>query len=521
MKRNIRFLCGAFFLTFLLLLIFGSLQMGVLFALPGLSGAVLLILIALAGSVLLAVLLRRLLFSFHKSAQLLPREMSSALEDQLPADQFRLLCQAYTKKYEEFSVISVDRFLLRLLEDNSHTRVIENLDQQITEVLHSEAFGYRWTSYCLVYVRLEDYDSYMLKNCDGHLLFSDFRRMYDVVSHAFTATLNEHHIARGVEWKNACVYLVNLAGSTPDTPRADLERAIDGLCHGCEETAQRIGDSFNVTLETVVSIPFRDPTETHSIFEWMLTMKAYSDFVSGPRVVLSPADCEQFHTPSPGSPATAKTYYSALLAEDFPRAEQTLFELILCELANNGYSVPDLKNQVLILLNAAEDIATSNSISTESIASTDWRSDVQSAETREQLDQTIHSFFQYLISRSGKRRHECSSTAKKIIAFLDENFTCPDLSVTMLSDSLSLSPSYISRIFKRETGQNVPDYIHAKRVKLAKELLASTELSINDIAVQVGYSTAWTMNRIFKRLVNMTPGAWRQVAQSRRQEVPT
>ena len=84
----------------------------------------------------------------------------------------------------------------------------------------------------------------------------------------------------------------------------------------------------------------------------------------------------------------------------------------------------------------------------------------------------------------------------------------------MLSDSLSLSPSYISRIFKKETGQNVPDYIHEKRVHMAKQLLSTTDQSIGDVAQQVGYSTAWTMNRIFKRIVHMTPGQWRQLAQT-------
>lgn len=88
----------------------------------------------------------------------------------------------------------------------------------------------------------------------------------------------------------------------------------------------------------------------------------------------------------------------------------------------------------------------------------------------------------------------------------------------MLSDALSLSPSYISRIFKREVGVNVPDYIHEKRVRRAKELLSTTDLPLNDVAQQVGYSTAWTMNRIFKRVVHMTPGAWRQVAQSNQEE---
>ena len=97
----------------------------------------------------------------------------------------------------------------------------------------------------------------------------------------------------------------------------------------------------------------------------------------------------------------------------------------------------------------------------------DWRQGIETCETLDELNALIHRFFQFLVTRSEPRQHECSNTAKKILTFLDENYTCPDLSIAMLSDSLSLSPSYISRIFKRETGQNVPDYIHEKRVRQA------------------------------------------------------
>ena len=63
----------------------------------------------------------------------------------------------------------------------------------------------------------------------------------------------------------------------------------------------------------------------------------------------------------------------------------------------------------------------------------------------------------------------------------------------------------------------MPDYIHGKRLQKAKELLARTELSINEVAEQVGYSTAWTMNRVFKRAVQMTPGAYRQFVRTNRE----
>lgn len=519
MKSHKNLLCSLFLLSLLCFLASGTILLATVSSLSGPGLALVLLLLSLAEAGGLAGLVYRVTFSFRRSAQLLPRELCAKLEDQPVTDQFHLLCQSYAQKHEDLRSMSADRLLTHLLEDNTHTHVIENLRQQIQDILHSEIFGFRWTSYCLVYVRLEDYESYMLKTCDGHFFFEDFRRMYEVVSHTFSTMLNQRNIAYGVERKNACVFLVNLANTAKDTPRSELEKSLDGLYHGCEDMVRTIGESFNVTLEAVLSTPFQDVTETYSIYEWMLTMKEYSDFVAGPRPVLGPQDCQQFlAAPHAMSSPTEKTYYSALLAEDFVKAEQALYEMELYALANNGCNVPALKSVMRLCLSAAEDIATSNTFSSKSILSLDWRTAIQKAETQQQLEEAIHSFFDYLISRSGKRRSECSSTTRKITAFLDEHYTCPDLSITMLSDALSLSPSYISRIFKREVGVNVPDYIHEKRVRRAKELLSTTDLPLNDVAQQVGYSTAWTMNRIFKRVVHMTPGAWRQVAQSNQEE---
>jgi AraC-like DNA-binding protein len=515
MKKQDQNLFVIFLIALMSVLMFGAIAIASYKAMPRGGGLLLIFILGLALAIAAISALKKYRFSFHKSAQALPPKLSAELDELTSNDQFTLLCNAYAKQNKEFNTMSVERLLGRLLEDNSHTQVVENLGEHLQDILHSEAFGYRWLSYCLVYVQLEDYESYMLNDCNGRLLMTDLRRMYDVVSHAFESMLNNRHTAHGVEKGNACVFLVNLTGSTVDTPRQELEQLVDQLCVGCADVVREIAESFNMSLSVGVSTPFSDVAETHSTFEWLVTLRQYSDFVGNNKPVLGPNDFNQFiATPHNAPVSMEKTYYTALLAEDFTKAEDALYDLESYALNNNGYSIATLKSIMRLCLGTAEEVAVSNTISTENVASTDWRTTLQECETLVELNELIHRFFQFLIDRSEPRQHESSSTAKKIIAFLDENYTCPDLSIAMLSESLSLSSSYISRIFKRETGQSVPDYIHSKRVRSAKDLLSETDLSINDIALQVGYSTAWTLNRIFKRLVHMTPGAWRQLAQS-------
>ena len=468
---------------------------------------------ALAGVGL--TLANRFRFAFRKASQMLPSALRKEMEQQAPEEQYRTLCAAYETKNNEFNFMSVDRFLNHLLEDNSHTHAMENLSERVNSVLHSDTFGYRWSDYCLIYIKLEDYASYTLKNCNGHLLFDDFRRMYAAVHHAFSETLNERHVAHGLDVKEACVFLVNLAGTSEHTTQMERNACMEQLCRACQGAIERVADTFNVTLEVAVSIPYTDATQTHATFEWLVTMKEYCDFVYGPRSLLGPRDFERLVSPPlSGSPTLEKKYYSALLAENLPEAEQTLH--ILCQscIRNNSFDISYLKSQTVLWLRAAETIINSGCAPAEGKGAYDWRGAIQKAQNLEELNAQVHAFFLRLEDRAKNRMQECSSTAQKIVAFLDKNYFFPDLSMTVLSEALSLSPSYISRMFKRETGQSIPDYIHSLRIAKAKSLLAESDQTIGEIAAQVGYTTAWTMNRAFKRYENMTPGAYRQMCQT-------
>lgn len=68
-------------------------------------------------------------------------------------------------------------------------------------------------------------------------------------------------------------------------------------------------------------------------------------------------------------------------------------------------------------------------------------------------------------------------------------------------------------MLRQNTGLGVVDHIHGARLKRAKELLATTELSLDEVAERVGFSSRFTLTRSFKRYEEMTPGAWRERCQ--------
>ena len=84
-----------------------------------------------------------------------------------------------------------------------------------------------------------------------------------------------------------------------------------------------------------------------------------------------------------------------------------------------------------------------------------------------------------------------------------------DLSLTALSNVAHLHPSYLSRLFKEATGQNLNRYILDLRMQLAQRLLRGSHEKIQSIAQKTGYITPQTFNRAFKKYTGFTPNEYR------------
>ena len=77
--------------------------------------------------------------------------------------------------------------------------------------------------------------------------------------------------------------------------------------------------------------------------------------------------------------------------------------------------------------------------------------------------------------------------------------------VQQLSELLNLSPSYLSDMLRALTGQNAQQHIHAKLMEKAKELLSTTNLTIAEIAYQLGFEHPQSFSKLFKTKTNLTP----------------
>ena len=109
---------------------------------------------------------------------------------------------------------------------------------------------------------------------------------------------------------------------------------------------------------------------------------------------------------------------------------------------------------------------------------------------------------------------------KQIQRYIAANYFDVNLSVQMVADAYHISLPYLSRIFKKEYGTGLLDYINRYRVDKAKGLMeASAEESITSIASRVGFGSSQTLIRAFKRYGGITPGQYRQSLQKTEDEL--
>ncbi|MCM2531272.1 response regulator [Neobacillus pocheonensis] len=107
-------------------------------------------------------------------------------------------------------------------------------------------------------------------------------------------------------------------------------------------------------------------------------------------------------------------------------------------------------------------------------------------------------------------RNDLSKTPiKEALAYVNNNLN-KQISLKEVADFVHLNSSYLSVLFKEQTSLTFSEYITRKKLQLAKNLLLTTELPIEEIAHETGYQTAKYFIKLFKEFEGITPSKYRK-----------
>ena len=102
-----------------------------------------------------------------------------------------------------------------------------------------------------------------------------------------------------------------------------------------------------------------------------------------------------------------------------------------------------------------------------------------------------------------------SGQLKQAVRYIDEHYRCEDISLNRVAKEVDLSPNYLSAVFSQEMGTTFVEYLTARRMEKARELLRHSDLRSGEIAAAVGYKDSHYFSFLFKKTQGCTPRDYR------------
>lgn len=327
-----------------------------------------------------------------------------------------------------------------------------------------------------------------------------------IVSSIFSELLGERFACFPANLEDRYAFLLNFG-------RSDDQAISDEVAAICREGVKFIRDNFCLELRVCISGSCDGVYPLHEAFRETDRVSTDSSTLYNEGV------CSKTEPggPPPGShkpePTIEKQYLNALVTQDFQMALQQTIEKSR-ELYNDSGegNLERVKRFLGIRMQTTGSVLAvpMGDIADETGSVGDDCMRLEMCATMEEVERILGQIFSRLDAYFNTAPSDYTGTTGKVVHLIAKKYMEPDLSVEMICDCLGKSRSYLSRMFKENTGMNLLDYLHTTRLTEAKKLLNETDLGISEIASRVGYYSGWTLARVFKRYEGITPTAYRK-----------
>ncbi|MNJ32999.1 putative response regulatory protein [compost metagenome] len=133
------------------------------------------------------------------------------------------------------------------------------------------------------------------------------------------------------------------------------------------------------------------------------------------------------------------------------------------------------------------------------------------------VNHVVHTFTSKLEIIRSQRLARNTTATLMIKEWINDHYS-EHADLGSLASMVFLTPTYLSKLFKQETGYTITDYVTEVRLHHAKQLLSHNQhLKVQEIGRQVGYADPAYFNKLFKRMVGVTPAEFKKIAHSDKQ----
>ena len=136
-------------------------------------------------------------------------------------------------------------------------------------------------------------------------------------------------------------------------------------------------------------------------------------------------------------------------------------------------------------------------------------------ETADELRHFLESKLVYVCHKINERRSgRANNLVGRVHAIIERRYSDNALTVSEIGKEVYLTDTYVSLLFKQETGKTVNEYLTHYRIERAKELLKDPSQKLYDICFAVGYADPSYFSKLFKKATGLTPSAYRDILHS-------
>jgi YesN/AraC family two-component response regulator len=128
-------------------------------------------------------------------------------------------------------------------------------------------------------------------------------------------------------------------------------------------------------------------------------------------------------------------------------------------------------------------------------------------DTLDELEEYLHTFFREIVQNLDRSPAE-TNHGERVIQYLKDHYK-EEIVLKDMSTEFGISYSYMRKIVYELTGKSMIDYLNQLRIDKAKELLLDTDLTIKQVAAEVGYYNVQSFNRFFRKYEGMPPSSYK------------
>lgn len=133
--------------------------------------------------------------------------------------------------------------------------------------------------------------------------------------------------------------------------------------------------------------------------------------------------------------------------------------------------------------------------------------EVSSKPNRKSFEFWLFNVIDYVFEQRGIQKNK---VLENIFIYINDNIK-GIISLNDIVENCSISQGYLSRIFRSQYNVSVMEYIHIRKIQMAKSYLILTDLSVADIAFELSYNESSYFSKVFKKYENLTILQYRKI----------